>query len=103
MATNLGQKELKLIVYLLGINSKDILTCKLLCKSWNFHLSQILPPSSKQGKKIKKIESQKAYDDEKEEEKSYSPLKRKDKSSSRNNKNSSRQQTNDTPYSSKSA
>ena len=104
MAASLGQKELKLIAYLLGINSKDIQTCKLICKSWNFHLKQISPSPSKLTKKqkIKKIRTQKVDDDEKEEEKSYTLRKRKDKSSSRA-KNSSKQQTNDTPYSSKSA
>lgn len=60
MAHKLGLKELTIIAYLLGITSKDIITCKLICKSWNLYLIQIVPNN--------KIE-----DDEKEEEKSYIP------------------------------
>ena len=68
MATKLGQKELKLIAYLLGIKSKEIQTCKLICKSWNFHFTQIVPSLATNKK-------QKVDNDEKEEEKSYTPRK----------------------------
>eukprot|EP01083_Nonionella_stella_P224846 799972_1 len=59
MAAELRKKELQIIVYFLGVTSKDIITCKLICKSWNIYVTQIIP--------------NKTEDDEKEEEKSYIP------------------------------